>query len=84
MVTDEQIKEVMDHLTHKRDIHVQWIQYLKECEVGDIEHHQRYVEGYDKTIKLIESLVEGTSLKDKPVEISDNLDDYIADDKPKF
>lgn len=56
---DLELQAAIEVLEHGRQTHVDWIEYLKENPdvdtdlVGDIEHHEWYLTGYDPAIKAL-------------------------------
>jgi len=62
--TMSNLRHAIKVLEHGRQTHAVWIEYLKETPdfdtelVGDIEHHEWYLTGYDPAIEALKGLVD--------------------------
>ncbi len=58
------LRHAIEVLEHGRQTHADWIEYLKETPdfdtelVGDIEHHEWYLTGYDPAIEALRGLLD--------------------------
>ena len=61
----ERLQTAIEVLTHARQTHVEWIDYLTNENpdfdtehVGDVKHHQWYLTGYDPALEALCELLE--------------------------